>query len=182
MSHRPLPRRARGLALIVVLSVVLVMTLLVSFALQVSGTDRGEAGKGVKNTAMNTAIETSLQYSKAFFFARYTFWNTYLALDYSTLPDTLPAGFQDLRVPNIPTGYLCAIFARDDADELLGGNNPARDNNNRIFAGAVCKGPSGKIAEAQTPLDCVGGCGNNVYNAQASGGTQGINNAARTTF
>lgn len=171
------PRRARGIALVVVLSVVVLLTVLVSFALTVSNQDRAEAGKQVKNTVMLEATESALQYAKAFFYYRYLYWNTYLALDYTGLPDTLPVGYGDMLVPNMPTGYRCAIFARDDADELATAANPLRDNNNRIYAGAVCKGPSGKISELLSPLEY--NQAGQSYTAQNASGTQGLNNTTR---
>jgi hypothetical protein len=168
-------------ALVLVLTLVALLTVLVAFALTVSDQDRGEAGKQVKNTVMVEVAESALQYAKVFFFQRYNYWNTYLALDYTGLPTTLPAGFEDMLVPNLPTGFRCAIFARDDADELTTAPNPNRDNNNRIYVGAVCRGPSGKISELLAPLECTGGCSGSSYSSQNAGGTMGLNNASRVT-
>ena len=176
-QHRP--RRARGVALVLVLTLVALLTVLVAFALTVSDQDRGEAGKQVKNTVMVEVTESAVQYAKVFFYQRYNYWNTYLALDYTGLPTTLPVGYEDLLVPNLPTGYRCAIFARDDADELTTAPNPNRDNNNRIYVGAVCKGPSGKLSELLAPLDCTGGCGGGSYTSQSASGNVGNNNVGR---
>ncbi len=179
---KTLPARAqRGLALVVVLSMVTLLTVLVSFAIVVSNQDRTQASKQIYNADVNAALETSLQYGKAMFAANYISsnqWSTYLALNYTGLPTTIPSGHNELKVPAaaLPVNYTCVIYARDDFDEAPGLQNPSRDNNLRIFVGAVCQTPQGAIAEISAPLEYNP---TQQYGAQGSGGTQGTNNAVR---
>jgi len=172
-------RAQRGLAMVVVLSMVVLLTVLVAFAITVSNQDRGQAGKQISNTTVNTVLEASLQYGKGMFAANYLTsnkWGDYLALDYTGLPATVPAGHNELVVPSLPGGYTCVVYARDNIDEQP--SNPNVDNDLRIFVGAVCQTPDGKIAEISAPLDYNPTA--LTYGSQGSGGTQGTNNAART--
>jgi hypothetical protein len=185
-SSVPGSRRERGMTMIVVLSVVIVLTVMVSWALTISGQDRSYAGKQVKNQGRQNVNESALQYARAFFATNYLAWNTtvssspgYLALDYSSVADggVAPTNHPELQVPNLPTGYTCAVYARDDVDELITTNDPTHDNNLRIFVGAVCTGPNGKVSELSAPLEY--NPPGTTYTGQSSGGTQGLNNYSR---
>ncbi len=173
-------RPPRGLALVVVLSMIILLTVLVSFAITVSNQDRQQASKQISNANVNEALESSLQYGRSLFFANYISsnqWSNYLALNYTGLPTTVPSGHNELVVPNLPSGFNCVVYARDDIDEPPGAGNPNVDNNLRIFVGAVCQTPDGKLAEISAPLEYNPTA--NTYTAQGSGGTQGINNYSR---
>jgi hypothetical protein len=180
MKPASLRRRApRGMALVVVLSMVVLLTLMVGFAIQVSGQDNRQTAKAVTNITITGVTESALQYGRSFFSANYQSWNTYLALDYSgytvtATAATAPGSHPELQVANLPSGYKCAIYARDDADELPpAAPNPQVDNNLRIFVGAVCLSPFGKISELMAPIDYSS---TSAYTSQGSGGTQGNNN------
>jgi hypothetical protein len=178
--HKSSPRRrARGLALVVVLSMVVLLTVLVSFAITVSNQDRGYAGTQISNTTVNAALESSLQYGRELFASNYISsnqWSTYLSLNYSGIPTTVPAGHNELIVPSLPSGFTCVVYARDDIDEPPGQGNPNQDNNLRIFVGAVCQTPDGKTGELSAPLEYNP---TSSYTAQGSGGNQGVNNYSR---
>jgi hypothetical protein len=173
-------RPQRGLAMVVVLSMVVLLTVLVAFAITVSNQDRGQAGKQISNATVNSVLEAALQYGKGMFAANYLTsnkWGDYLALDYTGLPTTVPAGHNELVVPSLPGGYTCVVYARDNIDEQP--SNPSVDNDLRIFVGAVCQTPDRKIAEISAPLDL--NPTSLTYGSQGSGGTHGTNTAARTT-
>lgn len=172
-------RAERGMALVVVLSMVVLLTLMVGFAITSSGTDNRQMAKAFTNTNTTGVTESALQYGRSFFSANYLQWSKYLAIDYSsyTVSPTqgqAPKNNPELQVPNLPTGYTCAIYARDDADELPpAAPNPQVDNNLRIFVGAVCLSPTGKLSELMAPIDYSSTA---HYTSQGSGGTQGNNN------
>ena len=169
------------MAMVVVLSMVVLLTVVVSFAITMSNQDRGQASKEISNASVNAVMETSLQYARSMFAANYltsNHWGTYLALDYTGIPNSSTlAAYPELNVPGIPSNFKCVVFARDDIDEPPGSNNPAVDNNLRIFVGAVCQTPDGKLAEMSAPLEYNPTA--TTYSSQGSGGTQGINNYAR---
>jgi hypothetical protein len=163
-------RRERGIALIVVLSMVVLLTLLVAFAMTVSNRDGAQAGKRIHNMTVQNVAEGGLQYARAFFSVNYLQWNTYLALTYPPLKANNPELF-----PAVPSGYSCYVYARDDADELPPAiANAARDNNFLIYIGASCTGPGNTSAELSAPL--IWDPSRVSYTAQSSGGTHGISN------
>ena len=55
------------------------MTLLVAAAIVISGQDRKNAGKIVRNTNLQDLTEATLQFGRAYFTQNFTLWNTYLA-------------------------------------------------------------------------------------------------------
>ncbi len=172
----------RGMAMVVVLSMVVMLTVLVSFAITMSNQDRGQAGREISNASVNAAAETSLQYARSMFGSNYLTshqWGDYLALSYAGIPDagSLTSAHPELVVPGLPAKFNCVVFARDDIDEVGAVNNPAVDNNLRIFVGAVCQTPDGKTAEISAPLEY--NPTSTTYSAQGAGGTQGTNNYVR---
>jgi hypothetical protein len=172
--------RPRGLALVVVLSMVVLLTVLVSFAITISNADRTLAARQIYNSAGNEVLESALQYARGMFATNYLSsnqWSTYLGIDYSGIPATVPTGHPELSVPNLPSGYTCVVYAKDDIDEPVGHNNPSYDNNLRIFVGAVCQTPQGALSELSAPLEYNPTA--TTYSSQGSGGTQGINNYVR---
>jgi hypothetical protein len=186
MSHRL--RRSRGSALVVVLALTTIMTLLVAAAIVVSGQDRKNAGKIVRNTNLQDLTEATLQFGRAYFTQNFTLWNTYLAYfagspSYTNVTQQHP----ELVFPGANgTEFSCIIYLHDDIDELPpAANNPSSDNNLRVFVGAYCTmNPFAtprnlqyaSSSEMSAPL---------AYNpaqtqcqAQFSGGTQGLNNCS----
>ncbi len=147
----PCPRRPGGFAIVAVLGVVLLLTLIVAFTLNITGAERAQAGKGVHNQTIMNATESALQYGKSYLLSKYPGkgWDTYLnwfvdhpaALGTSSdIASTLSA-VQTLDANLLYTSgqYNCFIYARDDIDELNGvANDPRKDNNQLIFVGAVC--------------------------------------------
>lgn len=179
-ANRKLPRRAhRGMALIVVLGAVVLLTALVAFAITVSNRDGGQAGKRIHNLTTQNVAEGALQYARAFFSANYTNWSTYLAISYPLgavggAATTLKGNYPEL-FPVVPSGYTCFVYARDDADEIPPAlPDPTRDNNHLIYIGANCAGPNNTTAELTAAL--IWDASRTSYSAQGSGGTHGINN------
>jgi len=175
-------RAQRGMAMVVVLSMVVLLTVLVSFAITISNQDRGQASKQISNAGIDAALESSLQYSRGLFAANYltsNHWSNYLSLDYSSPSSisSLETAYPELVVPGLPSNFSCVAYARDDMDEPLGMNDAGVDNNLRIFVGALCTTPEGKTAEISAPLEYNPTA--TTYSSQGSGGTQGINNYAR---
>lgn len=184
-SRRSFPlRAARGMALVVVLVMVAVITSMVAFAITVSGRDNTQAGKRVHNLSVQNVAEGALQYARAFFTTNYLYWNKgsgkgYLGLTYPTsLSGSAAATFQTNNpelFPTVPAGYLCMVYARDDADELPPAlPDPTHDNNQLIYVGAFCTGPGNIVAEVSAAL--IWDASRVTYGAQSSGGAHGINN------
>lgn len=144
------------MAMLAVLAVVVLITLLVAFAITMSGQERTEAARSIHATKLDDATESSLQYARGFFAQLpYAKWNTYLAVSYPPSKATNPELF-----PALPAGsiYSCYIYARDDEDEFPpAAPNPKVDNNLRIFVGAVCTEPAANggvtTAELSSPLE-----------------------------
>jgi hypothetical protein len=174
----------RGMAMIVVLSIVVVLTVIVGTAITLSGQDQRNTGKVVHNTSLQDTTESALQFARFFFTQNYSAWNTYLA--YFTTARTLAqvqVAHPELMAPQ-PTGsnYSCFIYAKDDVDELPPAvNNPSVDNNLRIFVGAVCTQTSSQNgtplqSELVAPLEYNPSA--SACQSQFSGGTQGVNNCS----
>jgi hypothetical protein len=154
MSARNL--RPRGFALVAVLSVVILLTVIVVFAIQLSGQERRQVGKDIHNQTLQNVTEGALQYAKSFFALKYPAggWDTYLALfvDQTAAgkivinpPSAIPATITFLTtqdpglIPPVPAGFNCFVYARDDVDEEDPAPNDMRhDNNQLIYVGAVC--------------------------------------------
>ena len=166
-------RAQRGFAMFAVLGVVLLLSVIIAFTIQISGQERRQAGKGVHNQSLQNATESALQYAKNYFLAKYPGggWDTYLSY-FVTNPAVLDTGdhvattiaaiaaFDPGLIPpqgNAGTNYSCFIYARDDLDELDTANNPSHDNNQLIYVGAVCKvtpdaGRPPLVSELSAPL------------------------------
>ena len=134
-------RSDRGMALLIVLGVVVLLTVLVAVSMSWSKNDRSRMGKLVHNLTVQELAESTLQFGRGYYAQNYAAWNTHLAYfvsartvaqvkaDHPELMMQLPAG----------TGYDCFTYAKDDVDELPPAvNNPAVDNNLSIFVGAFC--------------------------------------------
>ena len=147
-------RAQRGFAMFAVLGVVLLLSVIIAFTIEISGQERRQAGKAVHNQSLLNATESALQYGKSYFLTKYPGggWDTYLAY-FVTNPAVLDTGahlaatitavkaFDPGLIPpqgDPDSNYSCFIYARDDVDELDTPNNPSHDNNQLIFVGAVC--------------------------------------------
>jgi len=178
-------RNDRGMALLIVLGVVVLLSVLVVVAMDWSKNDRSRAGKLVHNLTVQELAESTLQFGRGYYARNYALWNTHLAYfvsartvaqvktDHPELVAPLPAG----------TGYDCFTYVKDDVDELPpNANNPARDNNMTVFVGAFCleqSPPPGRAAlqaELLSPLEY--NPAPNPCASQFSGGTQGVNNCS----
>jgi len=136
-------RKHRGIALVIVLSMVVLVAFAVAFAITVASKDVRDSAKQIHNLTIQNVTEGAMQEARAFFSKNMLQWNTYLAV--TNPPDT--ALHADLY-PTVPAGFSCYIYARDDADELPPAvNNPLRDNNHTIYIGAVCNGPNNTSSE-----------------------------------
>lgn len=198
-------RRMSGMAMVIVLGVVVMLSLVVAFAITLSGRERRETGKLIHNATIQELTESTLQRARGFFAQNYgpngNTWNSYLAYfvdnpviltppagvtaltQITTAIGALNTAHPELINPNVPAGYSCYMYLRDDMDEFGIPNDPRRDNNHLVYVGAVCAqtGASGSqqaaplVAELTAPL---------LYNPvlqyanQASGGTQGLNNSS----
>jgi len=191
-------RTARGMALLPIILLVAALTVVAAFAIKVSGTERMEAGKAVHNVSMQTMADTTLQYGRNFFAARYQQWGTYL--DYFVKNPVqlasrtnMAAYVAKLRIdrpelfivlpPYLADNFDCFTYAQDNVDEYVPViNNPSVDNDLLIYVGAVCaqKSQGGStesnqvIAELTAPL--LYSPTANIIQSQASGGSQGNNN------
>lgn len=155
-------RRMSGMAMMVVLGIVIVLSVVVAFAITLSGRERIETGKLVHNLSIQGMTESTLQRARGFFALNYgpngSTWNTYLAYfvdnpviltpvgqsqptfaQVNTSLATLNTNHPELINPNTPNGYTCYMYLRDNADEfppLV--NNPRQDNDLMVYVGAVC--------------------------------------------
>lgn len=202
-------RRMSGMAMVVVLGIVVVLSMVVAFAITMSGRERSATGKFVHNLNIQELTESTLQRARGYFAINYgpngTTWNTYLAyfVDHPVIlaptpgaaPTlakvnasilTLTTDHPELLNPNVPSGFACWMYLRDNPDEFPPlPNNPRQDNDLLVYVGAVCvqtqvstgsNQQSPLIAELTAPL---------LYNPtaqysnQGSGGTQGLNNASQ---
>jgi len=203
-------RRMSGMAMMVVLGIVVVLSMVVAFAITMSGRERGETGKLVHNLTIQGLTESTLQRARGFFALNYgpngNTWNMYLAyfVDHpvilappgSTAPTVaqvntsvgqLTTAHPELMNPNVPSGFSCWMYLRDNADEFPPlANNPRQDNDLLVYVGAVCaqtqtttgsQQASPLIAELTAPLLFNPTAAQ--YSNQASGGTQGLNNASQ---
>jgi hypothetical protein len=148
------PRKHRGIALVIVLSMVVLVALAVAFAINVAGKDVRDSGKQIHNLTVQDVTEGTMQQARAFFSSTVIMkkWNTYLAAPYPASPvgsgaTALKSLFPEL-FPTVPSGFTCYMYARDDADEVPPAtNDPLHDNNHTIYIGAVCAGPNNTTAE-----------------------------------
>ena len=200
-------QRPRGMAMVVVLSMVVVLGAIVAFAIILSGSERRNTGKLVHNMTLQAATEATLQYGRNFYANNYgsagTKWNMYLTyfVDTPLLFDT-PANiaitiahlqgdtFSDASPvnvvinPNTPSGTTCYTYIHDNVDELPPlVNNPRRDNDLLVFVGAFCIQVGGGNTQKNNPLTAelvaplLFNANSAMYLNQASGGTQGLNNS-----
>jgi hypothetical protein len=198
------------MAMVVVLSMVVVLGAIVAFAITMSGSESRNTGKLVHNMSMQSLTEATLQYGRNYFATNYgangSRWNLFLAyfvdtpllldtqanltatlnhLQNDTLSDGTPV--KVLINTNTPSGTTCYVHVRDNVDELPPlTNNPRQDNDLLIYLGAVCVQQGGGntqsqplVAELVAPL--LFNASSAMYLNQASGGTQGVNNASVTT-
>jgi hypothetical protein len=136
-------RKHRGIALVIVLSMVVLVAFAVAFAITMSGKDTRDNAKQIHNLTIQNVAEGSMQQARAFFSTNMLIWNTYLAVP--NPPDKVA---HPELYPTVPAGFSCYMYARDDADELPPAvNNPLRDNNQTIYIGSVCTGPGNTTAE-----------------------------------
>ena len=161
-------RRQRGFTLIAVLSIVILLTVIVVFAIQLSGQERRQSGKDIHNQTLQNVTEGALQYGKSFFALRYPGggWDRYLAFfvdqtalgtivinPSSSIPNTITTVIQPFDaglIPPVPPGFNCFIYARDDVDEEDPAPNDMRhDNNQLIYVGAVCSQAAGGNTQSQ---------------------------------
>lgn len=197
-------RRMSGMAMMVVLGIVVVLSVVVAFAITMSGREQTETGKLAHNLTLQELTESTLQRARGFFAANYgpngSTWNTYLAyfVDHPVIfapsagsPPTfgqinasitqLTTDHPELISPNVPAGFSCYMYLRDNADEFPPlANNPRQDNDLLVYVGAVCAQTTNNLA---TPLvaELTAPLLYNVtaqYQNQGSGGAQGINNAS----
>jgi hypothetical protein len=186
------------MALLPIILLIAALSIVAAFAVKVSGTERAEAGKSVHNVSMQTMADTTLQLGRNFFAARYQQWGTYLDYfvknpvqlasrsDMATYVAKLRTDHPELfvQLPSyLADNYDCFMYAQDNVDEFAPlVNNPSADNDLLIYVGAVCaqrsQGGSTQsdqlIAELTAPL--LYSPTANIYQAQASGGSQGNNN------
>lgn len=145
---RPNGRRHRGIALVVVLSMVALVALAVAFAIQVSGKDMRDNGKQIHNLTIQNVAEGAMQQARAFYSKNMLQWDSYLAI--ANPPDR--SAHPELYA-TVPAGFSCYLYARDDADELPPAvNDPFHDNNHTIYIGSVCTGPGKTTAEVSGVL------------------------------
>jgi len=147
-SIRPNGRRHRGMALVVVLSMVALVALAVVFAIKVSGKDMQDNGKQIHNLTVQNVAEGAMQQARAFYSKNMLQWDSYLAIrnppDRSAHPELYAT---------VPAGFSCYLYARDDADELPPAvNDPFHDNNHTVYIGSVCTGPGTTSAEVSGVL------------------------------
>jgi hypothetical protein len=169
-----------GMAMVVVLGIVVLLSVVVAFAITMSGREQNETGKLVHNLSIQGLTESTLQRARNFFAANYgpngNTLNSYLAY-FVTNPvklvpsgsssptyaqvnaaigpgGTLTAAHPELINPNTPAGYACYMFVRDNVDEFPPlANNPSRDNDLLVFVGAVCaQTAAGGGSTATTPV------------------------------
>ncbi len=166
-------RSQRGFALLITLGLVVLLTVIVTFALVIAGQEQRQSGKQVHNATMVNAAESALQFGASYLQTKYPAngWDAYLGyfVDHPPVLDTSAhiaatmaavAAFDPNLIVTNASGYSCFIYARDDMDEYGSGtNNPRHDNNQLIFVGAVCTSstPASNqnkpiLAELQTPL------------------------------
>jgi hypothetical protein len=150
------------MAMVIVLGIVIVLSLLVAFAVTMSGRERIATGKLVHNLSIQDLTESTLQRARGFFAQNYgpggNTWNLYLAyfVDHPVIltPSggsaptltqvnasitTLTTDHPELLNPNTPSGYVCYMFVRDNVDEFPPlANNPRQDNDLLVYVGAVC--------------------------------------------
>jgi len=147
----------RGIALVVVLSMIVLIALVVAFAISVGGKDTRDGAKQIHNLTVQNVTEGAMQQARVFFSKNQTTWDTYLSIVYPTTTTAASiatfAAANPLMAPAVPAGFACYIYARDDADELPPApNNPRHDNNHVIYIGAVCSGPGNTTSELTSVL------------------------------
>jgi hypothetical protein len=205
MTSSLVRRPARGMALLPILLLIAALTAVAAFAVKVSGAERAEAGRSVHNASMQTMADTTLQLARNFFATHYQQWDTYLAY-FNANPvqlasrSTMSAYIAKLRTDRpelfvqlpayLSSNFDCFMYAQDNVDEFAPvANNPGHDNDLLIYVGAVCaqrtQGGSTEssqlVAELTAPL--LYSPTANVFQSQASGGSQGNNNdSTMTTF
>ncbi|HEX4383577.1 MAG TPA: hypothetical protein VH083_11525 [Myxococcales bacterium] len=153
------PKKHRGIALIVVLSMVVLIALAVAFAINVAGKDTRDNAKQIHNLTLQNVTEGALQQARAVFSAQMLNWDKYLGATINGVTIVYPVTPTDSTAvtlkstnpelfPAVPSGFACFIYAKDDADEIPPAtNNPTHDNNHTIYIGAVCSGPGSTTSE-----------------------------------
>lgn len=147
----------RGIALVVVLSMIVLIALVVAFAINVGGKDTRDGAKQIHNLTVQNVTEGAMQQGRVLFSKNQLLWDTYLAITYplTVTPAAIAtfAAANPTLAPAVPAGYSCYVYARDDADELPPAvNNPRHDNNHVIYIGAVCSGPGNTTSELTSVL------------------------------
>jgi Tfp pilus assembly protein PilV len=198
-------RRQSGMAMVIVLGVVVLLSIVVAFAINLSGRERRETGKLIHNATIQQMTESTLQRARGFFANNYgangSTWNTYLAYfvdnpviltppsgttaatQITNAINALNSAHPELINPNTPAGYSCYMYLRDDMDEFGTANNPKQDNNHLVYVGAVCAQTAINLSQQSSPLvaELTAPLLYNPvlqYANQASGGTQGLNNSS----
>jgi len=178
-------RSDRGMALLIVLGVVVLLSVLVAVAMSWSKNDRSRSAKLVHNLTVQELAESTLQFGRGYYAQNYAAWSTHLAYFVSARTVAQVKADHPELMMQLPadTGYDCFIYAKDDVDELPPAvNNPAIDNNLSIFVGAFCleqSPPPGRAAlqaELTSPLE-LNPAGRSCA-SQFSGGTQGVSNCS----
>jgi hypothetical protein len=176
-------KRQRGFAMIVVLLIIALLTSVLGGAIYFSRQDRVHASKSVHNLTVQQVTESALQFGRSYFAQNYAGWNTYLSYFLTARTVAQVKAAHPELVPSLAAGtnYDCYVYARDDVDELPpAANNPAVDNNLRIFVGAICTSKAGTpnpvTAELFAPLEY--NPASQSCQSQFSGGTQGVNNCS----
>lgn len=191
----------RGSAIIVSMGIVILVLLTVLALISFSGLSRSRATAMLRSMNRLTCAQDGLELARAYYGRNFPSWNNYLsqpsiynpvATAWNTTPavptsaalqTSNPELFADLDGDGVNDVY---IYIRDNADELPPAvNNPARDNDQNVIAGALC------ISKTLTPhlqngsvdptLQYVEGLlnynmANSVYRASAHCGGTGSGN------
>ena len=188
-------QKARGMAMLTVLGIVVLLTVIVTFALTISGRERREAGKLIHNLTIQQMTEGTLQRARGFFAQNYSAWGTYLTYfvvtplllqPASQIPltlNTLTTDHPELINPNTPSGFSCYMYLRDNVDEFTTVNDPKVDSDQLVFVGAVCVQTVTNLSDQSTPLIAeltapIVYTSPVQYGNQSSGGTLGANNSS----
>ena len=72
-------RSDRGMALLIVLGVVVLLSMMVAVAMSWSKNDRSRGAKLVHNLTVQELAESTLQFGRGYYAQNYALWNTHLA-------------------------------------------------------------------------------------------------------
>jgi hypothetical protein len=134
-------RRMSGMAMVVVLGIVIVLSVVVAFAITLSDRERRETGKLVHNITIQDMTESTLQRARGYFAVNYGLngsgWNTYLAYFVSNPVILTPTGSQGPTLAQVTTSLASLNTAHPELMRCGPGGSCANIDP-KMLAGYTC--------------------------------------------